>query len=200
MMTGDPSDHSAESARASGRAAGSGQSLRLTHGWPRSSRSSEPSTRGRAGGAGHGRSCWPSWSGSTGPSTRTPTSTHVTASAIVVGPRGVVLHRHRRLHRWMQPGGHLEAGEMPRRPRCASASRRPDCRWPTRRPGRSLVHVDVHTAAARATSIWTCATWCGRRTWTRARPGGEPGRGLVHLGGRPRHRRRRPGRGPAVGP
>ena len=39
--------------------------------------------------------------------------THVTASAIVVGDRGIVLHRHRRLHRWLQPGGHLEPGESP---------------------------------------------------------------------------------------
>ncbi len=39
--------------------------------------------------------------------------THVTASAIVVGLRGVLLHRHRRLHRWLQPGGHIEAGEPP---------------------------------------------------------------------------------------
>ena len=39
--------------------------------------------------------------------------THVTVSAVVVGPRGVVLHRHRRLHRWLQPGGHVEPGELP---------------------------------------------------------------------------------------
>ena len=31
--------------------------------------------------------------------------THVTASGIVVGPRGTVLHRHKRLGIWMQPGG-----------------------------------------------------------------------------------------------
>lgn len=40
-------------------------------------------------------------------------SVHVTASAVVVGPRGTVLHRHRLLGRWLQPGGHLEAGESP---------------------------------------------------------------------------------------
>ena len=38
---------------------------------------------------------------------------HVTASAVVVGPRGTVLHLHRLLGRWLQPGGHLEAGETP---------------------------------------------------------------------------------------
>ena len=37
--------------------------------------------------------------------------THVTSSAIVVGRRGVLLLRHRRLGIWVQPGGHLEPGE-----------------------------------------------------------------------------------------
>ncbi|WP_420450831.1 NUDIX hydrolase [Ilumatobacter sp.] len=39
--------------------------------------------------------------------------THVTASGIVVGPRGVLLLRHRRLGIWLQPGGHVDAGETP---------------------------------------------------------------------------------------
>ena len=38
---------------------------------------------------------------------------HVTGSAIVVGGRGVVLHRHKRLGLWLQPGGHVDAGETP---------------------------------------------------------------------------------------
>ena len=36
---------------------------------------------------------------------------HVTASAFVVSKRGVILHRHRRLGIWVQPGGHVDAGE-----------------------------------------------------------------------------------------
>lgn len=36
---------------------------------------------------------------------------HVTGSGIVVGPRGVLLHKHRKLGIWVQPGGHLEPGE-----------------------------------------------------------------------------------------
>ena len=36
---------------------------------------------------------------------------HVTASAVVIGPRGVLLHRHKRLGIWIQPGGHVEPGE-----------------------------------------------------------------------------------------
>ena len=38
---------------------------------------------------------------------------HVTGSGIVVGPRGVVLLRHKRLGIWLQPGGHLDPGEAP---------------------------------------------------------------------------------------
>ena len=38
---------------------------------------------------------------------------HVTASAFVVSPRGVILHRHRLLGIWIQPGGHVDAGESP---------------------------------------------------------------------------------------
>jgi 8-oxo-dGTP pyrophosphatase MutT (NUDIX family) len=38
---------------------------------------------------------------------------HVTGSAIVTGPRGVVLLRHKRLGFWLQPGGHVERGESP---------------------------------------------------------------------------------------
>jgi 8-oxo-dGTP pyrophosphatase MutT (NUDIX family) len=38
---------------------------------------------------------------------------HVTASAFVVSSRGVILHRHRRLGIWVQPGGHVDPGETP---------------------------------------------------------------------------------------
>ena len=38
---------------------------------------------------------------------------HVTSSAFVVSTRGVILHRHRRLGIWVQPGGHIDAGELP---------------------------------------------------------------------------------------
>ena len=36
---------------------------------------------------------------------------HVTASSFVISSRGVVLHRHRRLGIWVQPGGHVDPGE-----------------------------------------------------------------------------------------
>jgi ADP-ribose pyrophosphatase YjhB (NUDIX family) len=38
---------------------------------------------------------------------------HVTSSAFVVSSRGVILHRHRRLGIWVQPGGHVDWGETP---------------------------------------------------------------------------------------
>lgn len=38
---------------------------------------------------------------------------HVTASAIVTGRRGTVLHKHKRLKKWLQPGGHIDPGEAP---------------------------------------------------------------------------------------
>ncbi len=38
---------------------------------------------------------------------------HVTGSAIVFGPRGVVLLKHKRLGLWLQPGGHVDDGESP---------------------------------------------------------------------------------------
>jgi len=49
------------------------------------------------------------------PFLRTTLPTHVTASAIVVDERDlrVLLHLHRRLGRWLQPGGHVEPGERP---------------------------------------------------------------------------------------
>jgi 8-oxo-dGTP pyrophosphatase MutT (NUDIX family) len=38
---------------------------------------------------------------------------HITGSGIVIGPRGVVLLKHKRLGIWLQPGGHVDSGEAP---------------------------------------------------------------------------------------
>jgi 8-oxo-dGTP pyrophosphatase MutT (NUDIX family) len=69
---------------------------------------------------------------------------HVTGSALIVGRRGIVLLRHRRLGIWVQPGGHVDPGETP-----WAAARREGCEetglaleFPP--DGPRLAHVDVH--------------------------------------------------------
>lgn len=73
--------------------------------------------------------------------------THVTASAIVVGDRGIVLHRHRRLHRWLQPGGHLEPGEAPEEAVIRECVEETGLAVAHSAEGPTMVHVDVHQAA-----------------------------------------------------
>jgi 8-oxo-dGTP pyrophosphatase MutT (NUDIX family) len=79
--------------------------------------------------------------------------THVTGSSLIVGRRGVILHRHKRLGLWLQPGGHLEAGETPwdaaRRESSEETGLQLD--WPGaglpgggKSPVPPLAHVDVH--------------------------------------------------------
>lgn len=72
-------------------------------------------------------------------------ATHLTASAVVVDGRGrVVLHRHKRLGVWLQPGGHIDRDERA----CEAAMRETleETGLPTRHPDGTprLVHVDVH--------------------------------------------------------
>ena len=73
--------------------------------------------------------------------------THVTASAIVVGQRGTVLHLHKRLGRWMQPGGHIDPGEQP--PEAAVREAMEELGLDVVHPqgGPRLIHLDVHEAA-----------------------------------------------------
>jgi epoxide hydrolase-like predicted phosphatase len=67
---------------------------------------------------------------------------HVTGSAIVVGSRGVVLHRHKRLGIWLQPGGHIDAGETPWEGALREAIEETGLQLRLAEP--TLVHVDVH--------------------------------------------------------
>lgn len=71
--------------------------------------------------------------------------THVTASAVVFDSRDrLLLHRHKRLGMWLQPGGHVDPDEDP----AAAAVRetREETGLVAAHPddGPLLVHVDVH--------------------------------------------------------
>lgn len=65
---------------------------------------------------------------------------HVTGSAVVIGPRGVLLHLHKRLGLWLQPGGHIHDGETPEDAALREVQEETGfvCSDPR------FVHVDVH--------------------------------------------------------
>jgi len=75
---------------------------------------------------------------------------HVTGSAIIAGPRGTVLHFHKRLRMWLQTGGHVEPGETPWD--AALRESVEETGLPLRHAAAAgdpppLVHLDVHPAA-----------------------------------------------------
>jgi 8-oxo-dGTP pyrophosphatase MutT (NUDIX family) len=73
---------------------------------------------------------------------------HVTGSAIVTGPRGVILLRHKHLGFWLQPGGHVDHGEAPWQAAAREAGEETGLVMTVARfdddGTPSLVHVDVH--------------------------------------------------------
>lgn len=78
---------------------------------------------------------------------------HVTGSAVVVGRRGTVLHLHKRLHRWLQPGGHLEPGEEPWAAALRESQEETGLVLSHPVGGPRLLHVDVHDAASGHTHL-----------------------------------------------
>ncbi len=79
------------------------------------------------------------------PFLRSTLPAHVTGSAVVLGPDGrLLVHRHRRLGRWLQPGGHVEPGEAPEAA-AVRETREETGLVPIHPPsGPVLVHVDEH--------------------------------------------------------
>ncbi len=80
------------------------------------------------------------------PFSRDADPVHVTGSAIVSGPRGTVLHWHKRLGGWLQPGGHVDPGETPWQ--AAVRETVEETGLPVRHPrtGPLLIHLDAHPA------------------------------------------------------
>lgn len=70
--------------------------------------------------------------------------THVTVSAVVASADATVLHLHKRLNMWLQPGGHIDAGETPAQAAWREAVEETglDVAHPLGQP--CFFHVDVH--------------------------------------------------------
>ena len=78
------------------------------------------------------------------PFDETADPTHITASAIVISSAGVLLHRHKRLGLWMQPGGHVDGDEQPERAAVREVAEETGLRPLPADATPALVHVDVH--------------------------------------------------------
>jgi 8-oxo-dGTP pyrophosphatase MutT (NUDIX family) len=73
---------------------------------------------------------------------------HLTGSAIVSGPRGTVLHLHKTLGRWLQPGGHIDPGEAPWEAAARETEEETGLEPRHAGAGPDLFHLDAHPAGA----------------------------------------------------
>ncbi len=71
-------------------------------------------------------------------------TTHLTASVILVGPKGLCLHRHKRLGIWLQPGGHIDPGELASDAAMREAFEETGMRAVHYAHTPKLIHVDAH--------------------------------------------------------
>jgi len=71
---------------------------------------------------------------------------HVTGSAVVLSPAGVLLHLHKRIDLWVGPGGHVDDDELPHQ--SAERETYEETGIVARQPpnGPRMVHLDVHKA------------------------------------------------------
>jgi len=69
---------------------------------------------------------------------------HVTGSAIITSDAGVLLHLHKRLSIWLQPGGHIDTGETPWDAAAREAREETGIPVEAGPDSQRLVHVDVH--------------------------------------------------------
>jgi 8-oxo-dGTP pyrophosphatase MutT (NUDIX family) len=72
---------------------------------------------------------------------------HITGSAIITGPRGVLLHFHKRLHMWLQTGGHVDPHETPYAAALRESMEETGLALKPPPGAAQLVHLDVHPAA-----------------------------------------------------
>jgi len=79
------------------------------------------------------------------PLSETADPTHVTGSAVVLDGRGrVLLHRHKRLGIWLQPGGHVDPGESVAQGAVRETREETGLDAVHPADGPTVAHVDVH--------------------------------------------------------